>query len=247
MHDTSAPHYDFIYDECFGATFRSLTADTLALVTEVRPPPARVLDLGAGTGRLALPLARDGYEVTAVECSPGMADVLQERAAERGSAIDLRRGDFCALEALLEVPRAAIDVRPRFDVAIAIFTVLNYVVLLDDLTALARGLAAVVRPGGHFIFDIAERRLFESVLFESERLHREVEVEECAQGTFRYRDAGSGTRDGRRFTYDDTFTLRCWREDEVLPLFARAGLSLTAEVTARLRASGSRWFILRRD
>lgn len=246
MHDTSARYYDFIYDECFGAAFRSLTSETLALVRDLQPPPARVLDLGAGTGRIALPLARDGYGVTAIEQSPGMADVLQERAAGLGCAIDLRRGDFCTLDRLLASAGAPSLEHASFDVAIAIFTVLNYVVAVDEVAALARGLATALRPGGHFVFDMAERRLFESALFESERLHREIQVEERVPGTFCYRDAGSGTVDGQRFTYDDTFTLRCWRDDEVLPVFASVGLTLVSEVTARLRTSGSRWFVLRR-
>ena len=37
---------------------------------------ASVLDVGAGTGRIALPLARDGHEVTCVEPSPAMRAVL---------------------------------------------------------------------------------------------------------------------------------------------------------------------------
>lgn len=246
MHDTSARYYDFIYDECFGAAFRSLTSETLSLVRDLQPPPARVLDLGAGTGRIALPLARDGYEVTAIERSPGMADVLQQRAAGLGCAIDLRRGDFCVLDRLLASGGPPSAERAPFDVAIAIFTVLNYVVTVDAVAALARGVAAALRPGGHFVFDMAERRLFESALFESERLHREIEVDERVPGTFRYRDAGSGTVHGQRFTYDDTFTLRCWRDDEVLPLFASVDLTLVSEVTARLRPSGSRWYVLRR-
>lgn len=246
MHDTSARYYDFIYEECFGAAFRALTAETLALIADVQPPPARVLDLGAGTGRIALPLAREGYEVTAIERSPGMADVLERRAAALGYTIDLRCGDFCALDRLLASTEEPSPGHQPFDMAIAIFTVLNYIVTVDEVAALARGLAAALRPGARFIFDIAERRLFESALFESERLHREIEVEESGSGTFRYRDAGSGTFDGARFTYDDTFTLRCWREEELLPLFASVGLALESEVTPRLRSSGSRWFVLRR-
>ena len=54
---------------------------------------AGVLDLGAGTGRVALDLAARDLDVTAVELDPDLADELEARAAERGLALLVRRGD----------------------------------------------------------------------------------------------------------------------------------------------------------
>lgn len=50
-------------------------------------PPASVLDVGAGTGFLSLLLAGQGYDVTAVDLSPGMLAQLRTKAAQRGLAI----------------------------------------------------------------------------------------------------------------------------------------------------------------
>lgn len=241
VHDSWARVYDFIYDECFGATFARLTDDTLSLVERTQPPPARVLDLGAGTGRLALPLARRGYDVTAVECSAGMADQLDDRARRLRVPVVLRRGDFRDLPAVVDGAGG-----PAFDLALAVFTVLNYLVTPEDVEALARGTAACLRPGGRAVFDLAERRLFASALFESERLHREVEVHELSRDVFSYRDAGCGVFHGERFQYDDLFTLRYWRAEELLWIFARHGLTVLEEATGPLRVSGSRWFVLER-
>ena len=56
-------------------------------------PPGPTLDVGCGTGILAERLARAGYEMTGVDPSQGMLDVLTERApsvtAVRGSGTDL--------------------------------------------------------------------------------------------------------------------------------------------------------------
>jgi SAM-dependent methyltransferase len=47
-------------------------------------PPARVLDVGAGTGFLSLLLAGQGYQVTAMDLSAGMLEVLRAKAARAG-------------------------------------------------------------------------------------------------------------------------------------------------------------------
>jgi SAM-dependent methyltransferase len=55
-------------------------ARVLAVAAELDPSRSRALDLGAGTGRNALALARLGFSVDAVELTPKFADILQESA-----------------------------------------------------------------------------------------------------------------------------------------------------------------------
>jgi ubiquinone/menaquinone biosynthesis C-methylase UbiE len=52
------------------------------------PPPARVLDVGAGTGFLAILLARHGYEISALDLSEAMLGRLKAKANEAG--LDIR-------------------------------------------------------------------------------------------------------------------------------------------------------------
>lgn len=54
-------------------------ADMLATVV---PDGAKVLDFGCGDGRVAIPMAGLGYEVTAVDASPRMLDRLTDRAPD---------------------------------------------------------------------------------------------------------------------------------------------------------------------
>jgi SAM-dependent methyltransferase len=57
----------------------------------------RVLDLGAGTGRASLALAKRGARVTAVDASTEMLAVAQRRAADADLSIAFEKGDAHAL------------------------------------------------------------------------------------------------------------------------------------------------------
>ena len=56
--------------------------------------PGPVLELGAGTGRIAMPLAKQGYPVTAVDLSRSMVEAGQEKTAQEGVTITWIEGDF---------------------------------------------------------------------------------------------------------------------------------------------------------
>ena len=51
--------------------------------------PGPILDVGAGTGRVALDLAARGHEVTALDRDPGLLDTLAGRAREAGTPVDV--------------------------------------------------------------------------------------------------------------------------------------------------------------
>ena len=57
------------------------------------PPPAKVLDVGAGTGFVSLLLARQGYSVTALDLAPGMLARLNEKARDAGLDVRTTEGD----------------------------------------------------------------------------------------------------------------------------------------------------------
>ncbi|HET8784476.1 MAG TPA: class I SAM-dependent methyltransferase [Candidatus Limnocylindrales bacterium] len=101
-----------------------------------------VLELAAGTGRLAVPLAEAGHAVTAIDIDAAMLARARDRAAAAGlgpDAIDIDQAD------LLELPAPA---QPRHALA---FIALNSIMLLatrDRQRAAIRVLATHLRPGG---------------------------------------------------------------------------------------------------
>jgi SAM-dependent methyltransferase len=73
---------------------RSVVEDVSFYVEEARRSGGPVLELGVGTGRIALPTAAAGVAVVGVDASAGMLEVARARAREAGVALDLRLGDF---------------------------------------------------------------------------------------------------------------------------------------------------------
>jgi SAM-dependent methyltransferase len=74
-----------------------------------------VLDVGAGTGRVALPLAAAGHAVTALDLDPDLLGALRERAAAAGLEIDTVAADAAGFDlggrefALVAVPMQTIQ------------------------------------------------------------------------------------------------------------------------------------------
>ncbi len=76
----------------------SVTEDVGFYVSEARRAAPPVVELGVGTGRIAVPIAAEGIRVIGVDSSPGMLEVCRERAEVAGVAelLDLRLGDLRA-------------------------------------------------------------------------------------------------------------------------------------------------------
>ena len=104
-------------------------------------PGLRVLDLGTGTGSVALiaaPLVAPAGRVACTDPSSEMLDIARDRARERG----LRNLDFeeCPVEAI-KAPDASFDV---------VLASLSLMYVIDRATA-ARECARVLRPDGKFV------------------------------------------------------------------------------------------------
>lgn len=85
--DADAQVYDRVPGHGPGTAAEQATWSA-ALARLLPPPPARVLDAGAGTGFLSLLAARLGHEVTALDLSPGMLARLASSA--RAASVTVR-------------------------------------------------------------------------------------------------------------------------------------------------------------
>lgn len=104
----------------------------------------RTLDLGAGTGRNALALARSGWKVDAVELTPEFVSQIRTAAAQENLPVQVFESDLFDALAKSEAE--------RYDLAI-LCEVVSHFRTTDQLRALLQQTAAVVRPGGRLLFN----------------------------------------------------------------------------------------------
>src|SRR5438034_8902346 len=101
----------------------------------------RALELGIGTGRIALPLARRGVQVHGIELSKAMAARL--RAKPGGQEIGVTIGDF-----------ATTTVDGTFSVAYLVFNTIMNLTTQAAQVACFQNVAAQLEPGGCFVIEV---------------------------------------------------------------------------------------------
>ncbi|MEH0416192.1 class I SAM-dependent methyltransferase [Streptomyces sp. B21-083] len=106
-----------------------------AFCTALLKPPARVLDAGCGTGRVAIRLAELGYNCTGVDVDPSMLAVARRDAPTQ----EWLHSDLSHLD--------TVGLNPGFDLVLAAGNVIPLLASGTEPTVV-RQLAAVLRPGG---------------------------------------------------------------------------------------------------
>jgi SAM-dependent methyltransferase len=101
----------------------------------------RALELGIGTGRIALPLAQRGVPVHGIELSKAMAAKLREKPG--GEEIGVTIGDF-----------ATTTVDGTFSVAYLVFNTIMNLTTQAEQVACFRNVAVHLEPGGCFVIEV---------------------------------------------------------------------------------------------
>jgi SAM-dependent methyltransferase len=141
-YDAFAPHFD-AWQRSFGCAYDDLILPRIERALAAHAPAARrVVDLGIGTGDLAIALARRGLDVTGVDRAPAMLAVARDKAARAGVALALVEQDLRVLA--LPVPA---------DVAICVYTVVNQLTDDGDLARAFGAVHASLVAGGVFVFE----------------------------------------------------------------------------------------------
>jgi len=195
-----------------------------------------VLDLGAATGRVAVPLARDGAEVWALDASEAMLAELERRLADEVGEVATRvhpvRGDL-----------RAFDLGRRFALVVMAMNTFQVLVSPEDQLSCLRAAREHLLPGGEIAFDLVLPDLGEVSATlglvrrtgDHEDPERGVTLEHSAcydafdpvTQTLRFHlQIDERDREGRLRRFQRRFTIHLFLPSELAHLIARAGLEV---------------------
>jgi SAM-dependent methyltransferase len=129
------------YDEGYSYMFEPTVVDPAVEVLAGLAAGGRALELGIGTGRIALPLARRGVAVHGIDLSRAM--VARLRAKLGGEAIGVTIGDFATARA-----------DGTFTVAYLVFNTIMSLTTQTAQVACFRNVAAHLELGGCFVIEV---------------------------------------------------------------------------------------------
>jgi SAM-dependent methyltransferase len=208
--------YDAIA-ELYDPWSASVTEDVGFYVAEARKSGGGpVVELGVGTGRIAVPTAQAGVPVIGVDSSEGMLTVCRRRAEEAGveRLLDLRVGDL---------RRPPVEERVRL-VTAPFRSLLHLETDADRLTTLAAA-RRLLLPGGRLVFDVFAPSLEDVEETHARWLEREPGIWERADWDLERRVLTLWVR-GRKGA---TRMRLAWRSpDEWRTLVERAGFKVVA-------------------
>ncbi len=228
------PDFGTLYDNVPAYAART---DVGFYVDAARQGAGPVLELGCGTGRISLPIARAGIAVTGLDGSAEMLARFREKLsaepADVRDRITLHTGDA-----------RAFALGAMFPLVIAPFRILQHLITIEDQLRCLESVARHLAPGGRFVFDVFNPS------FRLMTMDRSVEFEETP--LFALPDGRSMRRALRipsvrwleqvseseiiYYVYDppaaepvrhvQAFDMRWYLRDELVHLLARAGFTV---------------------
>ena len=129
------------YDESSADLFDPAAVDPVVDFLVDLAGDGGALELGIGTGRIALPLMERGVRVHGIDLSKAM--VARLRAKPSAEAIDVTIGDF-----------ATTTVEGTFSVAYLAFNTIMNLTTQDEQVACFRNVAAHLEPSGCFVIEV---------------------------------------------------------------------------------------------
>lgn len=129
------------YDESEGDTFAPASVDAVVDFLAALAGGGAALELGIGTGRIALPLSQRGVRVHGIDLSTAM--VARLRAKPGGEEIGVTIGDF-----------ATTRVEGTFSLAYLVFNTIMNLTTQEEQVACFQNVAAHLEPGGCFVIEV---------------------------------------------------------------------------------------------
>lgn len=132
-----------VYDAAFYDAINTDMSDLPFYEARCAEAHGAILELCCGSGRLSLPLARKGYDLTGLDLEPGMLEAARAKARAEGLDLSLVEGDM-----------RRFDLGRSFDLVFIPFNSLQNTYAREDVEAIFRSIKKHLRPTGRFVFDV---------------------------------------------------------------------------------------------
>ena len=193
------------YDEAYQAK-KGLVDQDFYLET-ARGNGGPVLELGCGTGRILLPIARAGVEIWGVDLSPSMLSILQEKMSAEPEAVK-------AKARFIEDDIRSVDLQKTFPLVIIPFRALQHMYTVDDQIAALTSAKRHLAEDGLLVFDVFNPR------FDLLTMGGGSEIREMAwpagTNTEVVRFFKKGDLDSVRQVYNGSFIFRTYRDGKLI-------------------------------
>jgi len=140
MSPTLARLYDHVYGD-------SQQPGAIFYLEEAVASGGPVLELGCGTGRVLIPIARAGIDIAGVDLSPEMLAVLREKLAREPQEVQDR-------VSVVEGDIRSFDLDRKFALIIIPFRPFQHIIEVKDQLSCLASARRHLEPGGRLIFDV---------------------------------------------------------------------------------------------
>jgi len=145
-YSVTARYYDDVYTE------QTAPADLPLYLHYAEQAPGSILELGCGTGRVTLPLARAGYQVTALDLAHDMLAILKRKLAQESAEVQARI-------TVIQGNMADFELAERFGLVISPFRAFQHLLESEQQRRCLELIARHLLPGGRFVFNAFQPNL----------------------------------------------------------------------------------------
>lgn len=128
------------------------------------------------------------------------------------------------------------------DLALAVFTVISYILTEEQLIASFKSIAQSLKPNRQLLLDVPKIILFRDNFCETTTLHRVIKFNGIGNNQYEYKES---TRI-REFSYTDSFKLRFWSTAELRTALNSAGLEITDDLSSHFPMAGAHYWLCRK-
>jgi len=122
---------------------------------------ARILELCCGTGRLTIPIAKDGYDISGVDYTSSMLKQAKVKASEGGLEVEFIEADIRTL-----------DLPDKYDLIFIPFNSIHHLYENDDLFKALNAVKNHLKEGGLFLLDCFNPNI--QFIVEGEKEQKEI-------------------------------------------------------------------------